>query len=168
MDLRAINLLILDVDGVLTDGRLALGADGEPFKVFSTLDGCAIRCWQRASHRTAILSGRKHPAVDRRARELGISVVRDGVDDKERPYTELLAELNVRDENVCYVGDDLLDLSPMSRCALPVAVSNAAGAVKRAARYVTQRRGGDGAVAEVIELVLRKQGRWSQACLPGA
>ena len=160
MDFGLISVLVLDVDGVLTDGRLAFGAAGESVKTFCVQDGWAIKCWQRASHRAVLLSGRQNPAVDKRAGELGIALIRQGVGDKGAAYGQLCDELGVGDENVCYVGDDWPDLPAMSRCGFPVAVANAAGVVKRVSKYVTQRRGGDGAVAEVIELVLRKQRRW--------
>ena len=162
MDFRSINVLILDVDGVLTDGRLRFGPDGESVKAFQTRDGCAIKVWQQAGHRTAILSGRRHPAVERRAAELGITCVEQAVADKGAGYRAICQSLGTADAHTCYVGDDLPDLGPMSRCALPVAVANAAPAVKMAARYVTDCRGGDGAVAEIVELVLRKQHRWSR------
>ncbi len=162
MDFRSINVLILDADGVLTDGRLRFGSEGEEGKTFHARDGCAIRLWQRAGHRTAILSGRRHPAVDRRATELGIACVRQGERAKDEGYRAVCELLGASDAQVCYVGDDLPDLAPMSRCAFPVAVANAAPAVKMAARYVTDCPGGGGAVAEVIELVLRKQHRWSR------
>ncbi len=162
MDFRSINVLILDVDGVLTDGRLRFGSDGEDVRAFCTQDGCAIKSWQRAGYRTAILSGRRHAAVERRAAELGITCVKQGEGDKGEGYRAVCGLVGTSDDHVCYVGDDLPDLVPMSRCAFPVAVANAAPAVRMAARYVTDRCGGDGAVAEVIELVLRKQHRWSR------
>lgn len=161
MDFAPLNVLLLDVDGVLTDGRVTLSPDGETQKTFHVHDGSAIRVWQRATHRVAILSGRRSPAVDRRARELGIEVVRQGVQDKEAAYDEVLRELHAADRNVCYVGDDGPDLGPMRRCGFPVAVADAIGPVKRAARYVTARPGGAGAVAEVVELLLRKQHLWN-------
>jgi 3-deoxy-D-manno-octulosonate 8-phosphate phosphatase (KDO 8-P phosphatase) len=163
MDFAPINVLFLDVDGVLTDGRVTLTPEGETQKTFHVHDGSAIRVWQRASHRVAILSGRRSPAVDRRAGELGIDAVRQGVKDKASAYDEILRELRVADRNVCYVGDDWPDLGPMRRCGFPVAVADAIGPVKRAARYVTARPGGAGAAAEVIELVLRKQQLWNRA-----
>ncbi len=162
MDFASINVLILDVDGVLTDGGLRFGPDGEIVKTFHTRDGCAIKLWQKAGHRTAILSGRRHPAVECRAAELGISCVRQGEGDKGEGYRAVCELLGASDAHVCYVGDDLPDLAPMSRAALPMAVANAAPAVRMAAQFVTDRCGGDGAVAEVIELVLRKQHRWSR------
>ncbi|MBN1510607.1 MAG: HAD hydrolase family protein [Phycisphaerae bacterium] len=160
MDFGSINVLILDVDGVLTDGRLRFGPDGEDVKMFHAQDGYAIRLWQRAGYQTAILSGRRHPAVERRAAELGIACVRQGEGKKGEGYRAVCESLGASDAHVCYVGDDLPDLAPMMRCAFPVAVANAVPAVKTVARYVTDRGGGEGAVAEVVELVLRKQHRW--------
>ncbi len=162
MDFDAINVLILDVDGVLTDGRLTYGPQGETTKTFHALDGFALRCWHRAGFRSAVLTGRESEMVNRRAAELGFAVVHQGAADKGRAYERVQAELEVGDPAICYIGDDCPDLPPMRRCAFPVAVANAAGAVKRAAHYVTRRNGGDGAVAEIVELILRKQGRWSR------
>jgi 3-deoxy-D-manno-octulosonate 8-phosphate phosphatase (KDO 8-P phosphatase) len=167
MTFGAITVLMLDVDGVLTDGRLAYGADSELFKCFSTLDGVALKQWHRASGRSAIITGRKHPCVQRRATELGVTWVRDGVHDKAGAYRDALEALDAADANVCYVGDDIPDLPPLRQCAFPVAVGNAARPLKSLAAYVTRRHGGDGAVAEVVELLLRKQGRWSRELFHG-
>ena len=163
MDVASIKLLILDVDGVLTDGRVTFGSEGETIKTFCVQDGCAIKLWQRSGGKVAILSGRTCEAVSRRAAELGIEWVQTGVADKRSAYEAILASAGCDDVDVAYLGDDLPDLGPMSRCGLPVAVANAAPAVKRASRYVTRRRGGDGAIAEVVEFLLRKQKRWSRA-----
>lgn len=156
----SIDLLILDVDGVLTDGRLTPLPGGEASKAFYVQDGCALKLWQRCGGQTAILSGRSDTAVLRRAAELGIECVRTGVSDKTAAYGEILASLGFRDAAVAYLGDDLPDLGPMARCGFPVAVANAASAVKRVATYVTRRGGGAGAVAEVVELLLRKRNQW--------
>lgn len=161
MNLTAISLFILDVDGVLTDGRLVSRETGEPAKAFFVQDGCAIKRWQRAGGKVAILSGRAETAVQRRAEELGIECLRTGVSDKLAGYEAILAETNRSDEAVAYVGDDLPDIPPMRRCAFPVAVADASPTVKRAAAYVTRRDGGKGAVAEVMELILRKRGQWT-------
>lgn len=157
----SIELLMLDVDGVLTDGRVVLGSEAEASKAFFVQDGCAIKLWQRNGGRTAILSGRSEGSVRERARELGIELVSTGASDKTTGFDNLLAYANVAATAVCYVGDDLPDLGPMSQCGLPVAVGNAAPAVKRAAAYVTRRPGGAGAVAEVVEWLLRGQNRWT-------
>ena len=165
MDLAAVDLLILDVDGVLTAGQVLLGETGETGRVFNVQDGCALKLWHRCGGRSAIISGRKSPAVDRRAESLGIQPVMQSVTDKLAAYRKVLADLAAGDERACYIGDDLPDLPPMECCAFPVAVADAVFAVKQAAQYVTRRPGGTGAVAEVIELILRKQGHWSRELL---
>jgi len=167
MDLARINLLILDVDGVLTDGRVAPAADGNATKFFHAQDGYAIRVWLDRGGQAAILSGRADETVRRRAVELGIDQVLLGMVGKLAGYETILASAGLADEAVAYIGDDLPDLEPMERCAFPVAVADAVPAVKRVAMYVTRRAGGRGAVAEVIELLLRKSGRWRHG-LPAA
>jgi 3-deoxy-D-manno-octulosonate 8-phosphate phosphatase (KDO 8-P phosphatase) len=165
MDLDRINLLILDVDGVLTSGRVVLDDKGGDARSFHVHDGCCVKLWHRNGLRSAIISGRRSEAVTRRARELGIEHVIQGATDKLAAYDELLGRLDAGDDQVCYVGDDLPDLAAMARCALPVAVGDAVPAVKQQARYVARNPGGAGAVAETIELILRKQRRWSRAML---
>ncbi len=168
MDFASINLLILDVDGVLTSGEAIFCGSDSQTRVFSVLDGSAIKRWHDSGGRTAIISGRESEAVTERARMLGIGSVSQGVSDKLAIYERLLAEMNASDEQVCYIGDDGPDTAPMSRCAFPVAVANAAGAVKQCAQYVSQCPGGAGAVAEVIELLLRKQKKWAPLALNSA
>jgi len=165
MEPTEVKLLILDVDGVLTDGRLSSSGDDESARRFHVHDGCAIKLWKRSGGKIAILSGREGRNVMRRAAELGIDWVKLGVADKLAGYEAILASAGCVDTVVAYVGDDLPDLGPMSRCAWPVAVADAIPEVKRTAQYVTRRTGGCGAVAEVIELILRKQKRWSSALL---
>jgi len=155
--------LILDVDGVLTDGRISASEDEESVRWFHVHDGCAIKHWKRRGGLTAILSARSGRDVARRAAELGIDWVKQGVTDKLAGYDAILSSASCDDAAVVYLGDDLPDLGPMSRCAWPVAVGDAVPTVKRRAQYVTRRAGGCGAVAEVIELILRKQNRWSPA-----
>jgi len=159
MNLDAINLLVLDVDGVLTDGAIVMSESGSLIKAFDAQDGYALKLWQRAGHEVAIISGRETPVVAQRAAELGIKAVRQSCSDKLAVYERLLETLGSNDAAVCYVGDDLPDLPPMRRCAFPVAVANAVPGVKQVAQYVTRRCGGTGAVAETIERILRKQRR---------
>lgn len=161
MDPTHVELLILDVDGVLTDGTVAATSHGEPVQRFCVLDGCAIKLWRQCGHRVAILSGRGGEALTRRAAELGIDWVHTNVETKLPVYEAIRSRAGCDHRAVGYVGDDLPDLPPMSRAGFPVAVANAHPAVKRASMYVTRRRGGLGAVAEVVELLLRKQKRWS-------
>lgn len=158
--MAAIKLLILDVDGVLTTGSLSYDAAGDETKVFQVQDGAAIRLWQAAGGSVAIISGRRSSAVIARARDLGISCVEQGVADKLAAYRMVRDSHGLTDDETSVVGDDLLDLGPMQRCAYPIAVANAIAQVKRAARYVTRRRGGEGAVAEAVERLLRLNGAW--------
>lgn len=165
MDIAAIRLLVLDVDGVLTDGRLTFTEDGERTKTFHVRDGCAIRLWRRCGGQVAILSGRRVPVVSARAEELGIELVRLGVSDKGDAFVSLVGDAGCDVRETAYVGDDAPDLAPMRRCGLAVAVADAAPVVKRAADLITRRGGGAGAVAEVVEYVLRAQGRWPRDAL---
>ena len=165
MNLASIALLILDVDGVLTDGSVVPGPDREWSKRFCAQDGCAIKLWQRRGGSVALLSGRADRVVEQRAADLQIQWVYTGISDKLKAYESILADGGFADSAVAYVGDDLPDLAPMTRCAFPVAVANAVPSVKRASAYVTRSAGGSGAVAEIVELLLRKQKRWSRDML---
>jgi 3-deoxy-D-manno-octulosonate 8-phosphate phosphatase (KDO 8-P phosphatase) len=159
-DFRAIVLLVLDVDGVLTDGGLILHSDGSESKRFHTLDGHGIRLWQRAGGKVALISGRTSAPVSRRAEELGISYVLQDCHSKLPALEQLLRDAGLKAENAAYVGDDLMDLPPMRRVGFAVAVANAAEEIKAHADYVTARAGGSGAVREVIEYILKNSGRW--------
>jgi len=161
MDLTAIRLLVLDVDGVLTDGRITASAGGDDAKSFHVQDGYAIKLWQKSGGNVAILSGRRSGDVQRRADELGIALVRMGMDDKLVGLNELLERASTSGAQTACMGDDLPDLAAMRVCGFPIAPANASPTIKRVARFVTRRRGGEGAVAEAIELILRKQRRWS-------
>jgi 3-deoxy-D-manno-octulosonate 8-phosphate phosphatase (KDO 8-P phosphatase) len=159
--LNPIKLLILDVDGVMTTGDLPYGPAGVEVKTFFVQDGGAIRLWQSAGNFMGIISGREAPAVLARARDLGITFIRQGVRDKLPPYEEACRQFNVTDAQVAFVGDDWLDLPPMRRCGYPIAVANAAPLVKRTARYVTRRGGGQGGVNEAVERLFRHNTQWS-------
>jgi 3-deoxy-D-manno-octulosonate 8-phosphate phosphatase (KDO 8-P phosphatase) len=159
----AIELLLLDVDGVLTDGSIVYTDDGVEVKAFHVRDGSALKLWQHAGKRAAILSGRTSRAVEVRAAELGIAPVLQGRADKLPAYRELLAEVKLRPEQVCFVGDDLPDLPLLRNCGLAVAVADAAAEVRADAQYVTRAPGGRGAVRETVELLLRCQGLWQAA-----
>jgi 3-deoxy-D-manno-octulosonate 8-phosphate phosphatase (KDO 8-P phosphatase) len=156
---RRVRLAIFDVDGVMTDGTVYMGARGEAFKAFNILDGHGLKMLRESGVATAILSGRKHAAVDRRAKELSIDHVIQGRSDKEPEFERLLERLRLGAEACAYVGDDLPDLVVMRRCGLAVAVANAMAAVKAEAHYVTAAHGGRGAVREFCDLVLRAQGK---------
>ena len=155
-----IELLLVDVDGVLTDGVIAIDDRGVETKHFFVRDGSAIALWRKAGKRAAILSGRRAPLVDKRAAELGISPVIQGVRDKGPPFRELLAALGLQPSQVCYVGDDLADLPVLRAVGLAACPADAALEVRRAAQFVAGAPGGRGAVREVVEFLLKQQGAW--------
>ena len=162
IDYAKLDTLVLDVDGVLTDGKIVLTPGGDEIKEFHVRDGAGIKYWQRVGHRLAIISGRSSPAVMRRAEELGVAAVRLNAKDKAPALEEILRELGVTPDRVAAVGDDLPDVPVLRRVAFPVAVADAVDEVRGLAAYVTQARGGYGAVREVIELILRKSGKWQR------
>jgi 3-deoxy-D-manno-octulosonate 8-phosphate phosphatase (KDO 8-P phosphatase) len=151
---RRIRLLVLDVDGVLTDGRLYLSAAGEELKVFHVRDGSGLVAVQRAGVTVAIISGRDSPAVTRRATELGIRHVRQGVSDKGAALDGLLGELGFDPEETACVGDDTPDAPMLRRAGLAIGVADAHPALLAAAHWVTTSNGGHGAVREVCDLLL--------------
>ncbi|HXN15599.1 MAG TPA: HAD-IIIA family hydrolase, partial [Usitatibacter sp.] len=156
---RRVRLAIFDVDGVMTDGTVWIGPQGEVFKGFNILDGHGVKMLQSAGVATAILSGRESAAVARRAAELSIMHVVQGAVDKLAAFHRLLERVSIAPEACAFMGDDLPDLPVMRCCGLAVAVANASEAVKAAAHYVTRASGGRGAVREFCELVLRAQGQ---------
>ena len=156
-----IKLLLMDCDGVLTDGRLWLTEEGDDQKSFNTRDGLGLSLLHREGLRSGIISGRNSRAVTRRAQELGIEFVRQGDPDKIEAFQQILQQAGVDENEVAFIGDDLNDIPIMQRAELAVAVADAAVETLSVAHYVTQARGGQGAVREVIELILKSQGRWS-------
>jgi len=158
--LDAISLLVLDVDGVLADGRIVVDTRGTEIKAFHCLDGQGVKYWLRAGHGAAVLSGRASKAASNRAAELGIKAVYMGIKDKLPVFEKILKRFRVAADGVCYVGDDLVDIPPMARAGFAVAPANAVEEVKRVAHYVTAADGGAGAVRETIELILTYQGLW--------
>jgi YrbI family 3-deoxy-D-manno-octulosonate 8-phosphate phosphatase len=161
-DLKKIRVILSDVDGVLTDGRVVLDNQGIESKQFHIRDGLGIRLWQRAGNRFAIVTGRSSHVVQIRATELGIETVRQGVTDKLHVVREVLAALSVRPEEACFIGDDLPDVPAMNHVALAIAPADACEETRGAAHFVTKAAGGQGAVREAIEYVLRAQSRWDE------
>jgi YrbI family 3-deoxy-D-manno-octulosonate 8-phosphate phosphatase len=157
--LRA-QLLVLDVDGVLTDGGIVYGSGELEIKAFHVRDGSGLKLWHLAGRRSAVITGRQSEIVAIRAAELGVAFVEQGVADKGPALTRLLDRAGVPAEAACFVGDDVPDLPAMLRCGLAVAVADACPEARAVAHYVTQARGGRGAVRETIERVLRCQGFW--------
>ena len=161
--MKRIRLIILDVDGVLTDGGIYMGPDGEAMKRFDIKDGAGIVLWGRVGGMTAILTGRSSKIVENRAKELHISIVRQGCTNKRAAYEELKEELQVTDDEVAYIGDDIIDLPVMRQVGLPIAVGDAAPEVHEIASFTTNHAGGHGAIREAVERILRAQGRFEEA-----
>ncbi len=157
---RQIELLVLDVDGVLTDGSILYTADGIEIKRFHVRDGSGLKFWHAHGKRSAILSGRRSEAVERRARDLGISPVFQGCAAKLPAFEALMAEMGLRAEQVCAIGDDLPDLPVLRRAGLAVSVADGCTEVRAAADFVAPHSGGEGAVRDVVEWLLKLQGRW--------
>jgi 3-deoxy-D-manno-octulosonate 8-phosphate phosphatase (KDO 8-P phosphatase) len=157
-----IRAVLLDIDGVLTDGRIGYGADAAEVKFFHVRDGLGIKLLQAGGIRVGVLSGRSSLANRHRAQELRLDVVVEGESDKVAGLAKALAELGVAAAECCYVGDDLIDVPVMRRVGLAVAVADAATEVRAAAHLVTGLGGGKGAVREVAEWLLRQSGRWQE------
>jgi 3-deoxy-D-manno-octulosonate 8-phosphate phosphatase (KDO 8-P phosphatase) len=160
--LHNIKLLVLDVDGVLTDGTIVVNAEGGESKFFNSLDGHGIRLWRRAGLKVAFLSGRTSEPVTRYARQLDVDYIFQGCHYKMPVLEKLLDELGLSAGEVAFVGDDLPDLPAISYVGFGVAVADAIEEVKQHADYVTTRKGGSGAVREVIEYLLKNTGKWQE------
>jgi len=160
-DLTKIKLLLLDVDGVMTDGRITYDNDGGETKSFDVKDGHGLKLVQRVGIRVGIITGRQSSIVARRAAELGIELVYQGVKDKSLPFREILEKLALLPEEVAYVGDDVIDLPIMRQVGFAATVADAVDDVKPYAHMVTKRCGGRGAVREVCDFLLKESGRWS-------
>lgn len=155
----AVRLMVFDVDGVLTDGSLYFGEHGEMFKRFNALDGHGLRLLMEGGFKVALMTGRSGPVVARRAAELGISEVLQGVRDKGAALAELAQRQGVQLDQTGYMGDDIIDLPAMQRAGFAASVSNAPGYVAQAAHWVSTQPGGSGAVRECCDLLLAAQGR---------
>lgn len=157
---RAIKLLILDVDGVLTDGKIIYTDRGEELKCFDVKDGHGIKLLLRAGIEVALVTGRRSAAVEHRARDLGIRLVFQKALNKIEVYEEIRATQHLRDEELCVMGDDLTDLPILRKCGFSVAVPDSVDEVKREVDYVTKKEAGKGAVREVCEIILKARGVW--------
>lgn len=164
---KKIRVLLMDVDGTMTPGYVCLQTfpDGSvaEMKMFNAHDGAGIKLAGIMGIRTGLITGRDSPATSRRALEAGIEFVVQGQPKKTQAYEDILSRAKVSDQEVAYVGDDLPDLPLLSRVGLAVAVADAVVEVQRAAHYITKARGGEGAIREVVELILKSQGRWKKA-----
>ena len=159
---KKIKLVIFDVDGVLTDGGIYIGNSGELFKSFHCHDGFGITAAHKVGLKTAILTGRESACTANRAKELGITAVKQGHMDKRNAYKELKAEFNLRDDEIAYVADDIIDLPVLIQVGFRAAVGNAKIEVKERAHFIAENDGGKGAVREVLEFILKSQGKWEK------
>jgi len=155
-----IELILSDVDGVMTDGGIHILDDGQQIVKFHIRDGMGVRLWREAGKRFGIVTGRKLESIRRRAADLWLDIVRLGIDDKLPEVDALAAEFGLKRDQVCFIGDDLLDLACIRAVGFGVAVADAVEDVRKAAKYTTSVRGGQAAVREVVELILKNTGRW--------
>ncbi|MGE4286823.1 MAG: KdsC family phosphatase [Phycisphaerae bacterium] len=158
--LQSIKLLILDVDGVLTDGSIIINNDGVESKKFNVLDGHGVKLWQRAGGRVAIISGRAVKVTGVRAEQLGIDYVYQGCTMKLPVFEQLLDTALVSGEEAAFIGDDVIDIPIAMRVGFSAAVANAVDELKERSDYITKKKGGEGAVREVVEYLLKHQGKW--------
>jgi 3-deoxy-D-manno-octulosonate 8-phosphate phosphatase (KDO 8-P phosphatase) len=161
-----VKVMIFDVDGVLTDGSLTYGPDGEATKTFFVLDGLGIQLLQKTGVQTAIISARQSPIVVTRARDLGIGHVYQGMHDKRVAFAKLLEATGATAEQCGYIGDDVIDLPLLTKVGFAVTVPSGHPEVQHRAHYVTRAAGGRGAVREVCDLVMRAQGSYEKALAP--
>jgi 3-deoxy-D-manno-octulosonate 8-phosphate phosphatase (KDO 8-P phosphatase) len=157
---QSIELLVTDVDGVMTDGTIVLDNHGIETKNFHVRDGLAFSLWHKAGKHAAILSGRKASAVDLRAANLKITHVLQGHEQKETPLRNLIEQLGLLPRQVCYIGDDLPDIPALLIVGLAACPANAAAEVKDVAHLISQVHGGNGAIREIVEIILKAQGKW--------
>jgi 3-deoxy-D-manno-octulosonate 8-phosphate phosphatase (KDO 8-P phosphatase) len=157
---KEVQLLILDVDGVLTDGSIILDNEGNEFKVFNVRDGHGMKMLMMRGVKVAIITGRYSKVVERRARELGITEVYQRCHIKSVAFDDIIEKLGIKEREVAYMGDDIVDIPLFRRVGLPIAVSDAAEEIKAFSVMVTKNRGGKGAVREVCDLLLKAKGYW--------
>lgn len=157
---QPIELILSDVDGVMTDGSLIFNNDGIETKIFNVRDGLGIRLWQKCGFRFGLLTARTSHVVQVRAAELGIDIVRQGFEQKLPAAKEVAQSLNLNLDQVCYIGDDLTDLPVIREVGLGVTVADGVAEVQKAAAHVTKAHGGRGAIRELIETMLKAKQRW--------
>ncbi|MBL7085208.1 MAG: HAD-IIIA family hydrolase [Candidatus Omnitrophica bacterium] len=157
---KRIKMLILDIDGVMTDGRIIYDSKGNELKCFNVLDGFGLALLHQAGIKAALITAKGCPAVLRRARDIRAVEVKQKTLDKLSAFRQILKKYNLNSRHICFIGDDLLDLPAMKRAGFAVAVPNGSAEVRKIAHYVTKKEGGKGAVREVIEIILRSQNKW--------
>ena len=159
---KRIKMILMDADGVLTDGKIVFFSGANEAKMFDSKDGVGIKLAQRAGIKTGVISGRESEALLRRCEELGMEEIHQRVFEKLGAYEEIIARHGLKDEECCFIGDDLVDAPVLKRVGLPVSVADGHPALEPLVVYITQRNGGASAVREVIDFVIRAQGRWDE------
>jgi 3-deoxy-D-manno-octulosonate 8-phosphate phosphatase (KDO 8-P phosphatase) len=157
---KMIRVLLLDVDGVLTDGRIIYDSTGRDMKFFDVHDGMGVHLLKKAGIPTILITAKGSKAIKPRARDMQVDAVYENISPKSNVLAALFSKYKVNGDQICFMGDDLVDLCLMKRVGFPVAVANAADDIKSAASYVTLKQGGRGAVREIAELILKAQGKW--------
>ena len=160
--IRKIRMLLFDVDGVLTEGGIILGTEGQELKIFNVQDGMGITLARMGGLKVGIITGRKSEAVATRAKELHFDVLYQGEEDKLTAYKRIMESYDLDDKEICYMGDDLLDLRILKKAGVAASPANARDEVQKVSEIVTMASGGRGAVRELVELVLRIQGKWDK------
>ena len=161
--IKKIKLLILDVDGVLTDGRIIYDSKGRDSKFFDVHDGLGVSLLRRAGLRTILITAKGSKTIKPRAKDMRVEEYYEDVFPKTKVLDKILLKHKVAKDEICFIGDDLVDLSIMKAVGFPVAVANASDDIKAVASYITQKTGGRGAVREVAELILKTQDKWDEA-----
>ncbi len=159
---KKVKLILMDADGVLTEGKIIFFSGGGEAKAFDVKDGVGIKLAQRVGIKTGIITGRSSEAVERRAQELEVDELHQGAREKLKSYEKIIKKHSLQDEEVCFIGDDIIDIPVMKRAGFPVAVADAHEDILPYAIYQTDQGGGQGAVREVIDLIIKAQGKWEQ------
>lgn len=159
---KKVKLLIMDVDGVLTDGRIIYANSGDELKFFDVSDGMGLSLWSRAGLKSAILTAKKSKVVSKRSQTMHVDRVYQNAFRKLEVFEKILIDFNVLPEEVCFMGDDVVDIPVLRRVGFAVCVPNAVLEVKNQVHYITEREGGRGAVREVIDVILKVQGKWDE------
>lgn len=162
---RRIKILIIDIDGVMTDGRIIYSMYGDELKFFDVQDGFGITLLNRAGINSVIITAKRSKVVRARARDLKVAKTYNGFHDKLVPFNNILRKFRVSSEEICFIGDDLIDIPVLKRVGLAIAVPNAVDEVKEHAHHVTSKMGGRGAVREICDLILKSQNKWDLATL---
>lgn len=161
--IKKVKLLILDVDGVLTDGRIIYDSQGRDSKFFDVHDGLGVYLLKRVGIKTILITAKGSKTIKPRAKDMRVEEFYEDIFPKTKVLAKILKKHRIKTGNICFIGDDLVDLSIMKAVGFPVAVANASKDIKAASSYITQKKGGRGAVRETAELILKTQGKWQEA-----